>query len=106
MDKRKEIINKVRQLSQKKFPKAEIYLFGSQARGEANSFSDWDILVLLNEEHIPFSLETKIMDDFYDLELETGEVISPIIYSKMEWNDKYYFTPLYESINKECVRLK
>lgn len=106
MDKREEIINKVCQLSEKKFPKAEIYLFGSQAKGEANSFSDWDLLVLLSDEHISFSLETKIMDHFYDLELEIGEVISPIIYSKMEWNDKYKSTPLYESINKECVRLQ
>ena len=48
--------------------------------------SDWDLLILPNLKKVPFDLETKIMDDFYELELETGEAISPLIYSKNDWN--------------------
>jgi len=33
--------------------------------------------------HVPFDFETKFMDEFYELELETGEIFSPLIYSKM-----------------------
>jgi predicted nucleotidyltransferase len=106
MTKREKIIRKIMDLSEKKYPDAEIYLFGSQARGDDKALSDWDLLILLNSEIIPFSLETEIMDEFYNIELETGQIMSPIIYPKLEWNTKYKVTPLFENIQKEGIRLK
>ena len=90
----------------KNAPDSEVYLYGSQARGSAKKLSDWDLLILLNRPGISFDLETKFMDDFYDLELETGEVISPLIYSKTDWNNKYAITPLFEIIKNEGIKLK
>lgn len=87
-------------------PDSEVYLYGSQARGTAKNLSDWDLLILLNKSNIPFDFETKFMDEFYELELETGEVISPLIYSKEDWRLNHSITPLYENIKKEGVRLK
>ena len=99
------IISKILELSKTKYPDAEIYLYGSRARGDAKPLSDWDLLVLLNSKNISFSMETKIMDEFYEIELETGEILSPLIYSKEEWNVKYRYTPLYENIKNESIRL-
>ncbi|HPX76073.1 MAG TPA: nucleotidyltransferase domain-containing protein [Bacteroidales bacterium] len=93
------------ELSREKYTDAEIYLYGSHARGDAKPFSDWDLLILLNLKEIPFALETKIMDEFYEIELETGEIFSPLIYPKEEWNVKYRQTPLYENIKNESIRL-
>jgi len=87
-------------------PDSEIYLFGSRARGDYSKYSDWDLLVLLNSDDISFAHETSLYDRLFDIELKTGEVISPIVYSKKEWNNKYNITPLYESIAKEGVRIK
>jgi predicted nucleotidyltransferase len=87
-------------------PDSEVYLYGSQAKGNARKFSDWDLLILLNIPKVPFDFETKVMDEFYDLELETGEIFSPLIYSKNDWNSNYSITPLYENIQKEGVKLK
>lgn len=89
-----------------KYPDSEIYLYGSQARGDAKKYSDWDLLVLLNTKNVSFSQETKLMDDFYDLELETGEILSPLVYSKSEWNEKHSITPLFEVIKKEGIKIK
>ncbi|MEX2428423.1 MAG: hypothetical protein WD577_09290 [Bacteroidales bacterium] len=47
-----------------------------------------------------------LLNEFYDLELETGEVISPLIYSKIDWNTNYSITPLFENIKNEGVKLK
>ncbi len=105
MTKRESIIQKIMDLSQRKYPDAEIYLYGSQSRGEAKPLSDWDLLVLLNADNIPFSRETEIIDDFYAIELETGQIISPLIYPKSEWNSKYSITPLFQNISKEGIRL-
>lgn len=46
------------------------------------------------------------MDDFYELELETGEIFSPLIYSKNDWNLRHKITPLYENIEKEGIKIK
>lgn len=87
-------------------PDSEVYLYGSQARGNAKTLSDWDLLILLSNPDISFEFETKFMDEFYDLELETGEIISPLIYSKKEWYSNYSITPLFENIKREGVKLK
>ena len=60
----------------------------------------------IEKNQLIFTLETKIMDAFYDIELETGEVFSPLIYSKKDWDKNYRITPLFENIKKEGVRIK
>lgn len=67
--------------------------------------SDWDLLILLNTPNVLFDVETKFMDAFCELELKTGEIFSPLIYSKNDWNSNYSITPLYENIQKEGIRL-
>jgi len=99
------ILDKIKTLSQAKLPSAEVYLYGSRARGDAKSNSDWDLLILLDEHQISFSGETKIMDIFYELELETGEVITPIIYPKNVWKNRYNNTPFYQNLIKEGKRI-
>lgn len=106
MTKREKIIDKIIKTANRSHPDSEIYLYGSRARGNPRKLSDWDLLILLNQNQISFSTETKLMDDFYELELETGEIISPLIYSKEDWNTKHAITPLYKNIEKEGIKIK
>lgn len=106
MSKKDQILQMIIQVVDKTAPDSEVYLYGSQARGNAKKLSDWDLLILLNKPYISFEFETKFMDEFYELELETGEVISPMIYSKNDWDSNYSFTPLFENIKKDGVKLK
>jgi len=106
MKKYDKIIKRIIGIANSKFPDSEIYLYGSQARGDFRKLSDWDLLILLNLKSISFDIETKLMDEFYELELETGEIISPLIYSKTDWIEKHSATPLYENIKKEGNRVK
>ena len=46
------------------------------------------------------------MDEFYEVELETGEIISPMVYAKHDWDERHAITPLYENIKKEGVRIQ
>ena len=57
MEEIKEIINKCSQ--EFKFSITKIILFGSRARGQYNENSDYDILVLLNED-VPDELKIKL----------------------------------------------
>jgi predicted nucleotidyltransferase len=87
-------------------PDSEIYLYGSRARQDAKNISDWDLLILLNTKKVSFRFETQFMDEFYDLEVETGEIISPLIYTKTDWNENHSITPLFENIQNEGIRIK
>lgn len=106
MQRRNQIINRIATLAGSLYPDSELYLYGSRARGDSKSFSDWDLLFLLNIKNISFEVETKVMDEFYELELETGEIFSPLIYSKHDWENIHYSTPLFENIQKEGIRIK
>lgn len=106
MIKRDKILSKIVRVINNTAPDSEVYLYGSRARGDAKQTSDWDLLILLNLQNISFDFETKIMDTFYDIELETGEIISPLIYSKNDWIENHSITSLYENIKKEGVRIK
>jgi predicted nucleotidyltransferase len=106
MSKKEQILQMIKTVVDKNAPDSEVYLYGSQARGNAKKLSDWDLLILLNTQIISFDFETKFMDEFYDLELQTGEIFSPLIYSKKEWESNYSITPFYENIQKEGIRLK
>jgi uncharacterized protein len=99
------IKTKLAEVARRNFPDSEVILFGSRARGDARKDSDWDILVLLNLPTVSFKTETQVIDSYFELELETGEVIVPVIHSVKEWNEKYSITPLYDAIKKEGVRL-
>jgi predicted nucleotidyltransferase len=105
MGKKEQILQKLIGVINKTAPDSEMYLYGSQARGDSNKLSDWDLLILLNSQRISFDFETKLMDEFYDVELETGEIISPLIYSKNDWNDNHSITPLFKNIKKQGIRL-
>ncbi|MCK5536547.1 MAG: nucleotidyltransferase domain-containing protein [Bacteroidales bacterium] len=106
MSKKDEIVNKIINIFTNEKPTVEIYLYGSRARGDFIKTSDWDFLVLLDLNTISFNYETKIMDSFYDVELETGEILSPLIYSKKDWITKHCNLPLFENIKNEGIRIK
>jgi uncharacterized protein len=95
------ILQKIKLIILKQEPTAKIYLYGSRARGSATSDSDWDLLILLNKDTISNEVEQSITFPLYDLEFETGEIISPMVYSEKEWNSKYSITPFYSNVMKE-----
>jgi predicted nucleotidyltransferase len=86
-------------------PDAELFLYGSRARKTAHEQSDWDILILLNLDSITYEFEKRIIEVLYDIEIETGEIISAMIYTKDEWTHRFSITPLFENISHEGVRL-
>ncbi len=105
MGKKERLLEKLIGVITETAPDSEMYLYGSQARGEEKKLSDWDLLILLNRQNISFDFETRLMDAFYEIELETGEIIAPLIYSKTDWNEKHSLTPLFRIIKKEGLRL-
>lgn len=100
------IISKISQLARRMFRNNEgkVYLFGSQARNEATSQSDWDILIITDDE-----LHTD--DDFLhfafpyaELGWQYGQQITPLHYSRSQWESEKG-TPFYANVLTDAIQL-
>ena len=105
-----ELIKKVTKILKKELLKSiskdlEIFMFGSAARNSYSEFSDIDIIVLYPG-NIDNSLEEKIHNLAYDIELEHDIVFGVIVYSREFWySGAAKFMPLYKNIQDEGVRI-
>jgi len=100
-----ELIEKIRQAVRELEPDAEIILYGSRSRGDAISESDWDFLILVDG---PMSDERtdRIRHRLYEIEWESGEVISTIVRNREKWNsDLYQAMPFHQRVQQEGIRL-
>jgi predicted nucleotidyltransferase len=100
-----DITAKIKNRISQKNPEAQVILFGSHARGQANINSDWDILILLNQQNVNRTIEREYRDELFDIELEIGEPISTFVFSKFDWESKFSVTPLFENIKKDGIYL-
>ncbi len=103
--KEQHIANAIRERIINLNPKAEVVLFGSHARGEANRKSDWDILILLDSPDVSRETEKKYREELFDLELEIGEPFSTFVFSKNDWERRHAATPFYQNIQNDGILL-
>ena len=96
--------NKVRELLGDRVKK--IILYGSYARGDYKQSSDIDIMILtdLNFEEIE-KYRDEISDIAFDIELESGIVISPVIKNIDRYNERVNIVPFFKNVQKEGVAL-
>ena len=99
------IIDRISKSIHSKDPKAEAFLFGSRARGNNRNDSDWDILILIDNDKVTNEIDDYFRDDLYNIELESGQIISTFIYSKEYWTKTLVYSPLYKNVIKEGVKL-
>lgn len=103
--KRDELIDEIRQTVHEIEPEAEIILYGSRSRGDALSESDWDFLILV-EGSASDERTDRIRHRLYEIEWDSGEVISSIVRSREEWDSALYkATPFHQRVQQEGIRL-
>lgn len=102
---RTEVVNQISKAIHKVAPTATAILYGSEARGDARSDSDIDVLILLDGDKRDLKHEDKLSGALYDIELATGVLISPMIMLRKQWENRPFKTPFYVNVMNEGIRI-
>ena len=101
----KEVTERIKAKIMEKDPTAEVILFGSHARGDANKDSDWDILILVDKPKYEKSMDREYRDSVFDIMLEIEEPISTFIRTKDAWENIHAGGPFYNNVKREGILL-
>lgn len=100
---RVEIVKRIGCLIRAIAPNAETIMYGSEARGESKENSDIDLLILVDKERISPQEEDRITAPIYDLEFESGVIVSPIVMTKKAWEKAKRQTMFYHNVMRDGV---
>ena len=104
MDK-SQVIENIREVAKTTLPKgSSLLLYGSRARGDAGKDSDWDLLILLDKPELSESDYDNISFPFTMLGWNIGEIISPQMYTKKDW-ESISFLPFYKNVEHDKIVL-
>ena len=100
-----QIFEQIRQLKRQIMPNERLILFGSQARGDADTNSDWDLLVLLNKDKRNFSEDyDKYAYPFTEMGWDFGITVNPLVYTLKQWEQGKSF-PFHKNVMREGVEI-
>ena len=102
---RQHIVDRIKTAMQLADPEAQVFVYGSEARGTARPDSDIDLLVLYSADKRDPERENRIIGVLYDIELSTGVIISPMILLLSQWENRPFKTPFYINVMNERIAL-
>jgi predicted nucleotidyltransferase len=84
---------------------SKIILFGSKARGEAEEYSDVDLLVLTKKAKTKEDRE-KLSDISADINVDYGVAMSCLYYNELDWERGHNINPLLKAnIEKDGIEV-
>lgn len=105
MDKDSHIKEQIKSVSDHVLPAGgHVWLYGSKARGDSHSDSDWDLLILINKDKITSEDEDNINYPFVMMGWREGACVSPLLYTFNEWEERAA-SPFYQNVERDKIRI-
>lgn len=101
----RDLLLELKCIVQEVCPSASVLLYGSASKGTQTPESDYDLLVL-TEQNLTKAEEEELDRRIYGLELEHEAVLSTLFCSQEQWNSLLWRgSPLYLEIQNDGVAL-
>jgi uncharacterized protein len=97
----KDILSSIKSTVISVDPTATVILYGSFARGDNDKDSDIDLLILVDKPSLTPQESKRIRYPLYDIEFETGQIISPLVLTRKDWETRHRITPFYENVKRD-----
>lgn len=81
----------------------ETALYGSEACGEAHDTSYIDLLIIADKYKTSVSEEQAITQPLYEIEPDSGIIISPKVVLRRDWENRPFATPFQINILNEGI---
>ena len=83
---------------------SKVILYGSYARGDNHDFSDVDLMILVKMSDSEIKrIENDVYDIAFEIEIETGIDISPIIKNEAQYEYWVDTLPFYRNVRDEGI---
>lgn len=101
---RQQVIERIKEVARQVLPVgSSVWLYGSRARGDEHKGSDWDLLVVLDKDHLSLDDYRKVLPLNY-LGWDIGEEVNPQVYARKEW-DEYSYTLFHDNVERDKMVL-
>lgn len=106
LNSRNTILNEITILARQMFGKGNgaVYLYGSRARQDAKSTSDWDILIITDDSIATDDDFMQFAFPFAEIGWRHGQQITPLHYTSSQWEAEKN-TAFYHNVNRDAIRL-
>jgi predicted nucleotidyltransferase len=99
----KALLDRCSKAIRRAVPDADVIMYGSRARGDASEYSDYDILVLVDQP-VSIALKDRILSSIYPLELETEAMLTVVTYDRRRWESSpYRDMPFHKNVERDGV---
>ncbi len=99
------IIQRIKTMGRQILPKgSSLWLYGSRARGDYRSDSDWDLIVLVDKDKQQLQDFDRYAYPFIEMGWSLGKEINPMLYTRKEWQERH-FTPFCHNVENDKIVL-
>ncbi len=81
-----QVLSLIKRTVREKEPSADIILYGSRARGDARTDSDWDVIVIHDKPSLSFDERGDLDYILWTKGLEIGKEINTLEYTRKQWD--------------------
>jgi predicted nucleotidyltransferase len=101
----KQVLVNLKRIILNEVPDAELQLFGNRAKGSFNSQSDWDILILTNDDYSK-SLKWELQERLFNATIQQGTRVNILLAQKAKWYSSQEYEVIRKRIEGELVPVK